>query len=317
MKFAKLWVFIAFVHACCAFLLVHERKFESCVKIARETQEIIKRPVSLAKRALLKKKLMNPEPHTLKTAVNPEPVIDDTPQEPIIEGESAIDVEALMDSRLRALNEPEVQLIMKEQGVTIKELLELSEAITRGEYNPYNRSSEARLAKTRAIKLAKKEAKTALLLSNTSTVTKPITRPRDPEGLSSPIPHRRADEVKEFNKPFMSHPVVGIPPPGDYQRFPRKEQSVKETTQERVSITSDATLLHGVNLKEMLTYLIEEIGFPGLYRETHLRCFYMEPSLISSLKCLRAENLGWARQKIEALYVTYRKKQFAGREQAV
>jgi hypothetical protein len=66
---------------------------------------------------------------------------------------------------------------------------------------------------------------------------------------------------------------------------------------QRVSTTS-------VTLEAMLTFLVENMGFPALYAETKLKCFANRPTLASSLKVLRQGKVEWARRRIEHLYVT-------------
>ena len=59
--------------------------------------------------------------------------------------------------------------------------------------------------------------------------------------------------------------------------------------------------LHGKTLEVILTYLVEQYGWPELSRRIPIRCFYNEPSIKSSLKFLR--RTPWARSKVEELYV--------------
>lgn len=59
--------------------------------------------------------------------------------------------------------------------------------------------------------------------------------------------------------------------------------------------------LHGLKLEQIVTQLVEEYGWDGLYREIKINCFANEPSVKSSLKFLRRTQ--WARDKVEALYL--------------
>ena len=59
--------------------------------------------------------------------------------------------------------------------------------------------------------------------------------------------------------------------------------------------------LHGKTLEVILTYLVEQYGWPELSRRIPIRCFYNEPSIKSSLKFLR--RTPWARTKVEELYL--------------
>ena len=59
--------------------------------------------------------------------------------------------------------------------------------------------------------------------------------------------------------------------------------------------------LHGVKLQEILETLVEHYGWRELYNHVEIRCFYIDPSISSSLKFLR--KTPWARKKIEDMYV--------------
>lgn len=59
--------------------------------------------------------------------------------------------------------------------------------------------------------------------------------------------------------------------------------------------------LHGVTLKQILTWLVDTYGWEELGQRIPIRCFQSDPSLNSSLKFLRMTP--WARQKVEALYL--------------
>ena len=73
--------------------------------------------------------------------------------------------------------------------------------------------------------------------------------------------------------------------------------------------------LHGITLKMILEYLVEEYGWERLGERIRIDCFNNEPSINSSLKFLRKTE--WARTKVERLYVfsiSYDKRH--GRKQA-
>jgi uncharacterized protein (DUF2132 family) len=59
--------------------------------------------------------------------------------------------------------------------------------------------------------------------------------------------------------------------------------------------------LHGITLEQMLTELIEHLGWAEMGRRISIRCFTHDPSLSSSLRFLR--RTPWARAKVEALYL--------------
>ncbi|WP_447555592.1 VF530 family protein [Vreelandella sp. EE22] len=60
--------------------------------------------------------------------------------------------------------------------------------------------------------------------------------------------------------------------------------------------------LHGLTLETIVTRLVEHYGWEGLYEKIRINCFYNDPSIKSSLKFLRKTQ--WARDKVEALYIT-------------
>ncbi len=59
--------------------------------------------------------------------------------------------------------------------------------------------------------------------------------------------------------------------------------------------------LHGLTLEAILTALVAHYGWDGLDQKIELRCFYIDPSINSSLKFLR--KTPWAREKVESLYL--------------
>jgi uncharacterized protein (DUF2132 family) len=59
--------------------------------------------------------------------------------------------------------------------------------------------------------------------------------------------------------------------------------------------------LHGVTLEKLLTELVADLGWEKLAKAVHIRCFYSNPSIASSLKFLR--RTPWARKKVEQLYL--------------
>ena len=61
--------------------------------------------------------------------------------------------------------------------------------------------------------------------------------------------------------------------------------------------------LHGKTLEQILTELVEFYGWPELGLQIDIRCFNVDPSIVSSLKFLR--RTAWARKKVENLYLNY------------
>jgi len=59
--------------------------------------------------------------------------------------------------------------------------------------------------------------------------------------------------------------------------------------------------LHGVTLKMMVEYLVDNYGWQQLGGEIRINCFTKDPSIKSSLTFLR--KTPWARKKVEDLYL--------------
>jgi uncharacterized protein (DUF2132 family) len=66
--------------------------------------------------------------------------------------------------------------------------------------------------------------------------------------------------------------------------------------------------LHGITLEMMLTQLEKHYGWEKMGQIIDIRCFNNDPSIKSSLQFLR--RTPWARTKVEALYLRYRKECF-------
>jgi len=64
--------------------------------------------------------------------------------------------------------------------------------------------------------------------------------------------------------------------------------------------------LHGITLEQIVNYLVEAYGWPGLGNRIDINCFTTDPSVKSSLKFLR--KTPWARTKVESLYLATRKR---------
>ena len=63
--------------------------------------------------------------------------------------------------------------------------------------------------------------------------------------------------------------------------------------------------LHGVTLEKLLTELVAHHGWDGLAELVPVRCFQFDPSIKSSLTCLR--KTPWARTKVESLYLSLKR----------
>lgn len=65
--------------------------------------------------------------------------------------------------------------------------------------------------------------------------------------------------------------------------------------------------LHGITLEHIVTELVEHYGWPELGQLVDIRCFQVDPSVVSSLKFLR--RTAWARAKVESLYLFMQREQ--------
>jgi len=61
--------------------------------------------------------------------------------------------------------------------------------------------------------------------------------------------------------------------------------------------------LHGVKLEQILKELVATYGREELGQKIKIKCFTHNPSIKSSLKFLRNIDTGWARVKVENLYI--------------
>lgn len=59
--------------------------------------------------------------------------------------------------------------------------------------------------------------------------------------------------------------------------------------------------LHGITLEQVVSRLVDELGWDDLGRQVDINCFIIDPSIKSSLKFLR--KTPWARTKVESLYI--------------
>ena len=59
--------------------------------------------------------------------------------------------------------------------------------------------------------------------------------------------------------------------------------------------------LHGITLEVIVNTLVERYGWEELGQLIDIRCFQLDPSVMSSLKFLR--RTPWARKKVEDLYL--------------
>ncbi|MDC9724955.1 MAG: VF530 family protein [Gammaproteobacteria bacterium] len=59
--------------------------------------------------------------------------------------------------------------------------------------------------------------------------------------------------------------------------------------------------LHAITLEQILTKLVDTLGWEEMGRQVDIKCFNSDPSIKSSLKFLR--KTAWARAKVESLYI--------------
>ena len=60
--------------------------------------------------------------------------------------------------------------------------------------------------------------------------------------------------------------------------------------------------LHGLTLSKVVVRLVDHYGWDELGQRVDINCFKSDPTVKSSLKFLRKTQ--WARDKVEALYVS-------------
>ena len=68
--------------------------------------------------------------------------------------------------------------------------------------------------------------------------------------------------------------------------------------------------LHGITLEQLLTELVQHVGWDEMGRQVPVRCFLHDPSVKSSLTFLR--RTPWARAKVETLYVNWKRNAGSG-----
>jgi uncharacterized protein (DUF2132 family) len=61
--------------------------------------------------------------------------------------------------------------------------------------------------------------------------------------------------------------------------------------------------LHGITLEQLVTELVNHLGWPRMAKAVRIRCFELDPSIKSSLTFLR--RTAWARAEVEALYLRH------------
>ena len=81
----------------------------------------------------------------------------------------------------------------------------------------------------------------------------------------------------------------------------KDNQEAKEPVEQKDLEAQPNNPLHGVKLKDLLNFLIDEYGWEGLADRIDINCFKSNPTVGSSLKFLR--RTAWARNKVERLYL--------------
>ena len=71
--------------------------------------------------------------------------------------------------------------------------------------------------------------------------------------------------------------------------------------------------MHGVKLADILQCLVDDYGWEKLGTYIKINCFQKNPTIKSSLKFLR--KTPWAREKVEQLYLTTKKKEHSAKRQ--
>ncbi len=80
------------------------------------------------------------------------------------------------------------------------------------------------------------------------------------------------------------------------------DENPEEATAPKKAIDHSKNPLQGITLQQILTELVEDLGWEKLGKYIKIRCFQNDPSIKSSLAFLR--KTPWARTKVENLYLT-------------
>ena len=176
--------------------------------------------------------------------------------------------------------------ILMQQGVNMSDILNLRSTIisksayNKSSFNVRNSSSESpSFVKTSAVNSFEQQTR----LKNRQDLKLPVNR-SDKSFLGT-----NNNNNNNNNNPFSVNKIETVIQHTD-KNINKKEKDL-------------IINLDGVTLKQMLSFLVEELGYNTLYEKTKLRCFQINPSLNSSLKVLRGSDMEWARKDIEYLYI--------------
>jgi uncharacterized protein (DUF2132 family) len=79
-----------------------------------------------------------------------------------------------------------------------------------------------------------------------------------------------------------------------------EEKESKSKSKKQLKEEQPNNVLHGVNVKEMLVYLIDKLGWEEMGERVRINCFRFNPNMRSSLNFVR--KTPWAKELVQQLY---------------
>jgi len=206
-----------------------------------------------------------------------------------------------------SIKSPEVAKLLDEQGLAVKDLLELRNKIAAAEKVADSKNDDI----IKAAKSAANSAKSKLIKATKSSINSSSSLGSSPVASSATVEKPKtamavsAPAFAGWTPHMATTPNASSKPVGISSTTPITASSaatIKTTANTAPAVTQRKNNTDGVTLEDMLNKLVAKIGFEGLYKKTRLNAFANSPSISSSLKVLRAPEMGWAREKIEKAY---------------
>lgn len=214
-------------------------------------------------------------------------------------------------SRLKAelaSTKPDVARVLDEQGLRISDLLELRKSLEVKQQELDKRPSktvEKRAAPASSGAGSKKKPANISLKPKPPAVAAVSSGEEDrvvKAPAPAPAPKAPAAPVFEGWTPNFAVSTSTFSGESSFKASSSFKSSTSSSSGGVAAPAASRASLDGVTLEDMLSALIKAIGFEGLFEATKIRAFYSKPSLTSSLKALRAPDMAWGREKVEALY---------------
>ena len=216
-------------------------------------------------------------------------------------------------SRLKAelaSTKPDVARVLDEQGLRISDLLELRKSLEVKQQELDKRPSktvEKKAAPASSGAGSKKKPANISLKPKPPAVAaassgEEVRVVKAPAPAPAPAPKAAAAPVFEGWTPNFAVSTPTFSGESSFKAISSFKSSTSSSSGGVAAPAASRASLDGVTLEDMLSALIKAIGFEGLFEATKIRAFYSKPSLTSSLKALRAPDMAWGREKVEALY---------------